>query len=162
MEKRALVVVRADDLVAFKLREGNEWDDPAAVDVGSSDGHLAVRSLVLDHLQDALRSRRSHWNDHDSAGLQLLQQWRRNMVNAAGDDDLVERRRLFPSIVAVGGLALDSLKLLVAVLDELVVDRPRAVGERLDDLDGVDLVGQMREVRRLVARAGANLEHLLP
>ena len=50
----------------------------------------------------------------------------------------------------------------VAVLDELVVDRPRALGERLDDLDRVNLVGQVREIGGLVAGAGADLQHPLP
>ena len=39
--------------------------------------------------------------------------------------------------------------------------RAGAFGERLDDLDRVDVVGQVREIGRLVAGAGADLEHLL-
>jgi hypothetical protein len=143
---RALVIVRADDLLAFKLGKRNEWNDPAAVDVGSRDCKLPIGSLVLDDFQNTLSAWRPDRNDHDSAGLQLLQQRGRNMVDAAGNNDLVKRRRLFPTIIAVGSLALDCLKLLITILDELVVDRPRAVGQGLDDFYGVDLVGQMREL----------------
>src|SRR5271168_315112 len=109
---RALVIVRADDLLAFKLGERNEWNNPAAVDVGSGDCHLPVGGLVLDNFQNALSARRPNRNDHDSAGLQLLQQWGRNVINAASDDDLVKWGRLFPSIIAVGGFALDGLEFL--------------------------------------------------
>src|SRR4029077_19946857 len=120
--KPALAGVRADDLLGFKLGKRNEWNDPAAVDVGSGDRHLPVGGLVLDDFQNPLSAWRPDRNDHDSAGLQLLQQRGRNMVDAAGDDDLVKRRRLFPTIIAVGSLALDGLKFLVAILDELVID----------------------------------------
>src|SRR5579862_2638822 len=83
------------------------------------------------------------------------------MVDTAGDDDLVKGRRLFPSIITVGGLALDRLELLIAVLDQLIVDRPRAISERLDDLDGVNLVSHMREIGGLVTGASADFEHPL-
>ena len=78
--------------------------------------------LRLDDLQHALGAGRPDRNDHDPVGLELLQQRRRNMVDAAGDDDLVERRRLFPAVIAVGVLGADRLELVVAVLDEFVVD----------------------------------------
>src|SRR6202020_736744 len=120
---RALVIVRPADLLAFKLGKRNEWNDPAAVDVGSGDCQLPIGSLALNDFQNTLSAWRPDRNDHDPAGLQLLQQRGRNMVDAAGDDDLVERRRLFPAIIAVRRLALDGLELLVAILDELVVDR---------------------------------------
>ena len=61
------------------------------------------------------------------------------MVDAAGDDDLVEGRGFFPAVIAVGVLARDAVEFGVAVLDELIVDAARALGERLDDLDRVDL-----------------------
>src|SRR5580658_5335782 len=140
--KSLLVVVRADDLIAFKLCERHEWDDPAAVDVGPRDRHLAVRPFRLDDLEHALRARRPDRNDHDSAGLQLLQQRRGNVVDAAGDDDLVEGRGILPPVIAVGGLAFDDPEFRVAVLDELVVDRAGAVRQGLDDLDRVYLVSQ--------------------
>src|SRR6202453_1431457 len=143
---RALVIVRDDGLLAFKLGKRNEWNDPAAVDVGSGDCQRPIGGLSLNDFQNTLSAWRPDRNDHDPAGLQLLQQRGRNMVDAAGNNDLVKRRRLFPTIIAVGSLGLDCLKLLITILDELVVDRPRAVGQGLDDLYGVDLVGQMREV----------------
>ena len=39
--------------------------------------------------------------------------------------------------------------------------RARAFRQRLDDLDGPDLVGEIGEIGRLIARAGADLEHLV-
>ena len=41
------------------------------------------------------------------SGLELLQQRRRDVVDAAGDDDLVERRRFRPAVIAVGVLGRD-------------------------------------------------------
>src|SRR3984957_11083272 len=111
----ALVILRADYLFTLKLGERNEWNDPTAVDVGSGYCHLPIGGLVLDDFQNPLSAWRPDRNDHDSARLQLLQERRRNVIDAAGDDDLVKRRRLFPSIIAVGGLALDGLELFVTV-----------------------------------------------
>ena len=59
---------------------------------------------LLDDLEDVLRARRTDRDHHDAADLELLQQRRRNVVDAAGDDDLVERGRLLPAVVAVGVL----------------------------------------------------------
>jgi hypothetical protein len=42
---------------------------------------------------------------------------------------------------------------------ELGQARRRITRERLDDLDRVDLVGELRENGRLIAAAGAHLEH---
>ena len=70
-------------------------------------------------------------------------------------------RGLFPAVIAVGVLGGDRLVLGVAALDQRVVDAARALGERLDDLDRPDLVGEVGEIGRLVAGAGADLEHLL-
>ena len=62
----------------------------------------AVRAGRLHHLEDVLRAGRADGDDHDPVGLQLLQQRRRDVVDAAGDDDLVERRGLGPAVIAVG------------------------------------------------------------
>src|SRR5262249_54512509 len=97
---------------------------------------------------------------HAAAGAELLQQRRRNVVDTAGDDDLVERRRLLPTIIAVGALRADRLEFGVATGDQPVIDAARALGERADDLDRPDLVGEVGEICRLVAGAGADLEHL--
>src|SRR5262245_28540967 len=83
--------VCALDYVALELGEGHEGDRPAVVDVGALDGDLAAGGDVLDHLEDVLRPRRPDRNDYDAAVLELLQQGGRNVVDAAGDDDLVER-----------------------------------------------------------------------
>jgi len=56
------------------------------------------------------------------------------MIDAAGDDDLVERGLLLPAVVAVRILGRDRLVLGVAALDERVVEAAGALGQRLDDL----------------------------
>jgi len=56
------------------------------------------------------------------------------MIDAAGDDDLVERGLLLPAVVAVRILGRDRLVLAVAALDERVVEAAGALGQRLDDL----------------------------
>src|SRR4029453_14407053 len=96
-----------------------------------------------------------------AAGLELLQGRRRRVVGAAGDDDLVEGRGLFPAVVAVGRLALDVLELGVALLDQLVVETAGARRQGRDDLDRVGVLGQVGDVGRLHARPGADLQHLL-
>ncbi len=154
-------VVRAGDLVAIELGEGNERHDLAAVDVLAAGGDRSVGPLGLGHLEHALRAGRADRDHHQAAGLELLQQRRRHMVDTAGHDDLVERTRLFPAVVAVGVLGLDVLVLGVALVDQLVVQRARAGGERSDDLDRVGVLGEVGDVGRLHARAGADLEHLL-
>src|SRR5262249_24576435 len=95
------------------------------------------------------------------AGLELLQQRRRNVVDAAGNDDLVERRELLPAVIAVRVFAGDRLVFGIAALDQGVVDAARALGQGLDDLDRPDLVGDVRQVGSLMPRAGPDLERLL-
>src|SRR5262249_55931935 len=95
-----VVLVRPLDHVATKLGEGDEGDRPAGVDVGALDRNLAARGDVLDDLEDVLRTRRPDRDDHDAAGLELLEERRRNVVDAAGDDDLVEWGRFLPAVVA--------------------------------------------------------------
>src|SRR5262245_11098157 len=153
--------MRALDDVALELGEGHEGDRPAVVDVGALDGDLAAGGDVLDHLEDVLRPRRPDRDDHDAAALELLQQGGRNMVDAAGDDDLVERGGVLPAVIAVRVLGVDRLVFGVAALDQRVVEAARALGQRLDDLDRPYLVGEVREIGRLIAGAGADLEHLL-
>ena len=57
------------------------------------------------------------------------------MIDAAGDDDLVERALIGPAIVAVALHAADRAVLVVAAADQACVDAAGAIEERLDDLD---------------------------
>jgi hypothetical protein len=52
------------------------------------------------------------------------------VVDAAGDDDLVEGCRFLPAVIAVGVLAGDRLVLGVTTLDQRVVETARALGQR--------------------------------
>ena len=117
--------------------------------------------LLLGHLEHMLDARRADRDHHDAVRLELLQQRRRNVIDRAGDDDLVERPLLLPAVVAVRVLGGDRLVFAVAALDERVVDAPGALRQRLDDLDRPHLVGQIGQIGRLIARAGADLEHLV-
>src|ERR1700682_5361764 len=76
------------------------------------------------------------------AGLDRRQGRRRPVVDAAGDDDLVERRRLFPAVVAVALLGGDRLILAIAAADQPIIDLAGALGERLDDFDRPDSDGE--------------------
>ena len=76
------------------------------------------------------------------------------MVGRRGDDDGVERRRLRPAQIAVA-----DARLHVRVAEPRQ-RRRRLASETVDDLDAVDLVGDLRQHRRLVAAAGSDLEHL--
>src|SRR5262249_46598360 len=154
------LVVRPFDAIAIELGEGHERHRPPPIDVGALDGDLPTHVFLV-HLQDVLHPRLPHRNHEHAAGLELLQQGWGNMIDAAGDDDLVEGGILRPSIVAIRLLGIDGLVLGVAAPDQLVVFSARALGKRLDDLDGPYLVGEVGEVCRLVARAGPDLEHLL-
>ena len=62
------------------------------------------RPLAHDH---QLLRQRADRNDHAPAGLELLDQRRRDVVGRRGDDDGVERRRLRPAHVAVADARLD-------------------------------------------------------
>ncbi len=125
------------------------------------DRGLAVGSGLLDHLEDVLRAGRPHGDDHDPVRPQLLQERRRDVVDAAGDDDLVERRRLGPAEIAVGAAGRDVGIFAVSRGDQPVVDATGARRELRNDLDRVDARGEVGEQRRLVSGAGADLEHLL-
>ena len=83
------------------------------------------------------------------------------MVDAAGDDDLVERRGFLPAIIAVGAAGRDVGIFAVALGDQPVVDAARALREFGNDLDRIDVRREIGEQRRLVAGAGADLEHLV-
>src|SRR3984957_7537565 len=113
-------------VAAGQRHEGN---DLAAENVGARDRRGAVRADLLDHFEDMLRPGRTNRNDHDPRRLQLLQQRRRDMVDAAGDDDLVERRRLLPAVIAIAILGRDRGIFAITRADQAIVDAPRAPGE---------------------------------
>lgn len=99
--------------------------------------------------------RRADRNHHPAAGLELVQEWRRNVARRGGDQDGVVRRMRFPAVVTIADA---NLYVGIAHLQQ----PPRNVQPQgLDDLDRVDGLGQVRHHRRLVARAGADLEHLV-
>src|SRR5579864_9788823 len=84
-------------LALMPAAKRHERDDLAAENVRARNRWGAVHVNLLDHLEDVLGARRTDRNDHDSAWLQLLEQGRGDVVDATGDDDLVERRRLRPA-----------------------------------------------------------------
>ena len=153
--------MRPLDGFAVELGERHERHDPTAVHIRAGDLYRVVGCLLLDDLEQPLGAGGPNRDHHDAASRELLQQRRGNVVDAAGDDDLVEGSRLLPAVVAIGILAGDRLVLGVAARDESVVDAARALRKRLDDLDGPHLVGEIGEISRLIARARADFEHLL-
>ena len=91
--------------------------------------------------------------DDPSTELELLDERGGNLARRRGQKDRVERRLFGPAPIAVAGANRD-----VGVA-ELAKPRLRPLGERQDDLDRVDPGGEAGEDRRVVARAGADLEH---
>ena len=74
------------------------------------------------------------------------------LVGGGGDQDAVERRVLRPAARAVADAHLD-------VVAEQREPRLGGFGEFLDDFDAEHLGAHLRHHRRLVAEAGADLEH---
>src|ERR1700733_168643 len=98
-----------------------------------------------------LRAGRPNRNNYDSVTNELLQERRGNVIDAAGDDDLVERRVPPPAIVTVGVAGADGAIFAVAAGDEAVIKRPRALRQARDDLDRPDVGRQVRKIGGLVA-----------
>src|ERR1700733_10659866 len=98
-----------------------------------------------------LRARRADGNDHDPVWRELLQQRRGNVIDAAGDDDLVEWLSLRPAVITVGVAGADGAVLAVAARVEAVIDGPRALRQRGDDLDRPDIRRQVRKIGGLIA-----------
>src|SRR4029453_5079103 len=91
--------------------------------------------------------------NHEAAGRrQLIDQRPGNLVRCGGDDDAVERGMLGPPRIAV---SLANADVRVAKLTQEGRCGP---GEPRNDLDRVDFARQQSENRRLVSRAGADLE----
>src|SRR3979490_1366547 len=91
--------------------------------------------------------------DHHAAFGQLVDQRLRNLLGGGRDNDAVEWRLLGNTREAVAGHDLD-----IGVA-EGYQPRPGAVGKRAVALDGHDLAGEPRQHRRLISRAGPDLEH---
>src|SRR6478752_8568078 len=108
-------LMRPLDCVAVQLGERDERHRPAVIDVGTPDGDLAACRGLLDDLEDTLRAGRADRNHHEPVGLELLQQRRRDVIDAAGDDDLVERGILLPAVIAVRIFGADGLVFGVAL-----------------------------------------------
>ena len=83
------------------------------------------------------------------------------MIDAAGDDDLVEGRRLFPAIIAVATSRRDRRIFAIALADEPVIEAARARRERRNDFNRPEPVGQVAQQGRLVAGAGSDFEHFV-
>jgi len=98
-----------------------------------------------------LRARRPDRNDHDPVRGQLLQERRRDMVDAAGDDDLVEGGEFLPAVVAVGVAGANRAIFAVAARHQPIVQLARARGERRDDFDRPDMRREVGEIGGLVA-----------
>ena len=90
-------------------------------------------------------------DDHPAPLLELLDERAGDLLGGACDDDRVERGGLGPAGVAV---AVSGVDILVA---DFVDHGRRPLRERPVDLDRVDLLDELTEDRRLVARPGADL-----
>src|SRR5262249_24080117 len=124
-------------------------------------GESAVRALLLHHLEHTLSAGGGDRYDHDTADSELLQERRRNMIDATGDDNLVEWGNLLPAVIAVGALGGDRLILGVAARDQSLINAAGALRQRLDNLDGEYLVGEVGQIRGLVSRPGSDLQDLI-
>lgn len=98
---------------------------------------------------------------HEAIEFELLQQRWRDVVDAAGDDDLVVGGVLGPAVVALVVLAVYGLVFGIAFADQGLINAARPLEQRLDDLDGEDLVREVGEVGRLISRARSDLEYSL-
>jgi hypothetical protein len=118
------------DRLAVELGKRDERDD-LVVHVRAYNPDGTVGALLLHHLQDDVLTRRPDRNHHDSVRAQLAEQRRRNVIDTAGNNNLVERCGLFPLVIAVGILGIDRLVLGIAAPDEVVVDAAGTFRQRL-------------------------------
>src|SRR5581483_6589394 len=124
----SIAVMGSGDAGAPKLRKRHEGQRPAVIDVGADDAERSVGRLLLHDLQHVLCAWRADRDDHYPVWLQLLQQRRRDVVDPAGDDDLVERGLFLPAVVAVGAPGGDGLVLGIALGDQRIVNSARPLG----------------------------------
>ena len=99
-----------------------------------------------------LAAERDH---HPTAFFKLLDERAGHLGRGAGDDDGVERGSLGPASVTVANSGVD------VRVAQLLVDLGGSLTEKCVDLDRVDILDELREDRRLIARAGANLVDLV-
>ena len=118
-------------LIPFEPSERHENNSAAVIDVRARDADRAVGCLLLGDLERMLRAGRADRNHHDAVRLHLLQKRRRDMVDAAGDDDLVKRGLLLPAVIAVRVPSRDRLVLVIAALDQGIVKPAGALRQRL-------------------------------
>src|SRR5690606_32541016 len=131
---------------------------PEAHDVVAFPSERAVGLLVDEReLLDAVSDR----HDQPSARRELVEERLRHLVRGRIDDDPVERRR---GLVAGAPVSLDHVDPSLfenPLLAKVIEDTASALRERFANLDRVHLAREPAEERRLVARARADLEHLL-
>src|SRR5260370_11291825 len=123
-------VMGAGNAITFELRQRHEGHDPTPEDVRPGDANRAVGRLIFHHFQYVLRAGWTDWDYHDAAGLELLKQRRRDMIDPAGDDHLIERSDILPSVIAVGMLGGDRIIFGVAVGAQPIVDAARPLRQR--------------------------------
>ena len=92
-------------------------------------------------------------DDHAPAWAQLLDQRRWYVTAGCRHDDGIERRMLFPAIVAVTKTRRN------IVVTETLEPRFGLVRQRRNDLNAVNVLDETRQNGRLVSGTGANLQH---
>jgi len=93
--------------------------------------------------------------DDEPIGRALPHQLRGDARGCGGHEDAVVRRL---GRISDGSITRDNAHVLVAELGE---KSARAIRERQMPLDGDDIARELREHRRLVPRARADLEHVM-
>src|SRR5688500_9258316 len=116
---------------------------------------------LLDHSANRLREyphlllSPTNRNDHSSIHCQLVHECLRHMIWRSSHQDRVEWCVLFPTCVSI---PCTNLHVRIAVLAKPI---PGPVSELGNDFDGINLTCQLRQNCCLVARAGADLKHLV-
>ncbi len=113
--------------------------------------NLAVTALV-DEDESLYREDRPYRNDHAAARPQLLDKRLGNVACCSGDDDRIKRGVLGPPEVAV------PLAYVHIVVAETFQALPSGSSERLNDLNGVDLIRDFGEYCGLIAASGPHFE----
>ena len=88
-----------------------------------------------------------------AAFLELIHQRLRDALRRAGDDDRIEGRLFRPALIAIAAADKN-----IGVAQALEIGG-RAGGQRLEDLDRIDIRHQPREHGGLIARTGADFQH---